>query len=36
MREADVIAALERLRGAHSGDPEYRRLRQELPESWPI
>ena len=36
MREADVIATLERLRAAHSGDPEYRKLREDLPESWPV
>jgi hypothetical protein len=31
-----VIAALERLRAEQSGDPEYKKLRKDLPKEWPI
>ena len=36
MTQQDVIAALKRLRADHSDDPEYKRLRKDLPEEWPI
>jgi hypothetical protein len=36
MTEKEVIAALKRLRAQHSDDPEYKRLRKELPKDWPI
>jgi len=36
MDHKDVIAALERLRAQHSDDPEYKKLRRDLPKDWPI
>lgn len=36
MSQDDVIAALKRLRAEHSDDPEYQKLRKELPKNWPI
>jgi type III secretory pathway component EscU len=36
MSQKEVIAALKRLRSEHSGDPEYKKLRKELPKEWPI
>ena len=36
MPQKDVVAALKRLRAQHSEDPEYKKLRQDLPEDWPI
>ena len=32
----EVVAALKRLRANHSDDPEYKKLRKELPKEWPI
>jgi len=34
--EPEIVAALKRLRKHHSDDPEYKKLRKELPKSWPI
>ncbi len=31
-----VVAALKRLRAHHGDDPEYKKLRKELPDDWPI
>ncbi len=31
-----VVAALKRLRARHSDDPDYKKLRRELPDDWPI
>ena len=36
MDRKDVVAALKRLRANHSDDPEYKRLRKDLPKNWPI
>ena len=36
MSQEDVIASLKRLRAEHDGDPEYQRLRKDLPKEWPI
>jgi hypothetical protein len=36
MSQQDVIAALQRLRDRRSEDPEYKKLRKELPKGWPI
>lgn len=36
MDQKEVVAALKRLRANHSDDPEYQRLRKDLPKSWPI
>lgn len=35
MDQKHVIAALKRLR-AHPDDPEYKKLRKDLPADWPI
>lgn len=36
MSQKEVIAALTRLRAQHGDDPEYKKLRKNLPEEWPI
>ena len=36
MDQQEVMAALRRLRANHSDDPEYRKLRADLPKEWPI
>jgi hypothetical protein len=36
MSQQDVIVALERLRDQHGDDPEYKKLRKDLPKEWPI
>lgn len=36
MSEKEVIAALQRLRAEHGDDPEYKKLRKDLPKEWPI
>ena len=36
MDQKTVVAALKRLRAHFSEDPEYRKLRKELPNDWPI
>jgi len=36
MSQQEVIAALKRLRARHSDDPEYKKLRKDLPKDWPI
>ncbi len=36
MTDEKVIRALKRLRKLHSDDPEYKRLRKDLPAEWPI
>jgi hypothetical protein len=35
MDQKDVVAALKRLKANHS-DPEYKKLRKDLPREWPI
>jgi hypothetical protein len=32
----EVVAALTRLRDKHADDPEYKKLREDLPKNWPI
>jgi hypothetical protein len=34
--QKEVVAALKRLRAKHSNDPEYEKLRKDLPKEWPI
>ena len=36
LSQRDVVAALKRLRAKHSDDPEYKKLRKDLPKVWPI
>ncbi|HZD40361.1 MAG TPA: hypothetical protein VE131_06540 [Terriglobales bacterium] len=36
IKQQEVIAALKRLRREQSDDPEYRKLRTDLPDDWPI
>lgn len=36
MDQKEVVAALKRLRARHSDDPDYKRLRKDLPTDWPI
>jgi hypothetical protein len=36
MKQQDVIAALQRLRREQRDHPEYRKLRRDLPEDWPL
>ena len=36
MAQKDVVAALKRLRAEHGDDPEYQKLRKDLPKEWPI
>ena len=32
----EVVAALKRLRAQHGDDPEYQKLRKDLPKEWPV
>ena len=34
--QKEVVAALKRLHAQHSDDPEYKKLRKDLPKEWPI
>lgn len=36
MDQKEIVAALKRLKADHSDDPEYKKLRKDLPKSWPI
>jgi hypothetical protein len=36
MSQDEVVEALKRLRANHSDDPEYKKLRKDLPKEWPI
>ena len=36
MKLAELVQIVERLRRKYGGDPEYQKLRQELPDDWPI
>jgi hypothetical protein len=36
MDQKAVVAALKRLRAHYRQDPEYKKLRKELPDDWPI
>jgi hypothetical protein len=36
MSQKDVVAALKRLRAHHRNDPEYKKLRKDLPNDWPL
>ncbi len=36
MTQKEVVAALKRLRAHHGDDSEYKKLRKELPDNWPI
>jgi hypothetical protein len=34
--QEEVVKALDRLRREKTDDPEYRKLRKDLPKSWPL
>ena len=34
--QKEIVAALKRLKHDHSDDSEYKKLRKDLPKSWPI
>jgi hypothetical protein len=34
--QQEIVAALKRLRTQHSEDPEYKKIRKDLPKDWPI
>ena len=34
--QKEVVAALKRLRAQHRDDPEYQKLRKDLPKDWPV
>ena len=34
--QEEVVEALNRLRPEKAADPEYRKLRKDLPKSWPV
>jgi hypothetical protein len=36
MDQKEVVAALKRLKANYSDDPEYKKLRKDLPKEWPI
>ncbi len=36
MDQKEVVAALKRLKANRSDDPEYKKLRKDLPKEWPI
>jgi hypothetical protein len=36
MDQEEIVKALKRLRRDHSDDPEYQKLRRDLPKDWPI
>jgi hypothetical protein len=36
MDQQEVIAALQRLRAHHAEDPQYKKLRGDLPKDWPV
>jgi hypothetical protein len=36
MDQKEVVAALKRLKADHSDDPEYKKLRKDLPKGWPV
>ena len=36
MDQKEIVKALKRLKREASDDPEYQKLRQDLPKSWPI
>jgi len=36
LAQKEVVAALKRLRAKHGDDPEYKKLRKDLPKEWPV
>jgi hypothetical protein len=36
MSQKEIVAALKRLKNAHSDDGEYKKLRKDLPKDWPL
>jgi len=34
--QEEVVAVLKRLRAEHSNDAEYKKLRKDLPQDWPL
>jgi hypothetical protein len=36
MEPEALVAALQRLRANHAADPDYQRLRADLPADWPV
>jgi hypothetical protein len=36
MSQGELLKALERLQQKYSDDPEYKKLRRDLPQEWPL
>jgi hypothetical protein len=36
MSEEELLEALEQLRKKYANDPEYKKLRRDLPKDWPL
>jgi hypothetical protein len=36
MSQEELLKTLERLRQKHVDDPEYKKLRRDLPKDWPL
>jgi hypothetical protein len=34
--QQEIVTALKRLRSQHSDDPEYQKIRKDLPKNWPV
>ena len=34
--QKEIVAALKRLHAQHSDEPEYKKIRKDLPKEWPI
>jgi hypothetical protein len=34
--QQEIVAALKRLRSERSDDPEYKKIRNDLPKNWPV
>jgi hypothetical protein len=34
--QQEIVVALKRLRAQHSNDPEYKKIRKDLPKEWPV
>jgi hypothetical protein len=34
--QQEIVAALKRLHAEHSDDPEYKKIRKDLPKNWPV
>ncbi|MGH7827919.1 MAG: hypothetical protein ACREQ7_22430 [Candidatus Binatia bacterium] len=36
MKQGELVKALERLRKKYGANPEYQKLRKDLPKDWPL